>query len=259
MKQSGKIRLTAALKGVGRFMYQERLYRESFKGENLIFFDVCVYETDLRIGACSNLYDKALEVVLFYREQLESFIKVYPEFLTSLVPWRVPNDAPSIVKDMCRASEKVGVGPMAAVAGAFSELTGRELLKYSDEIIVENGGDIFLSTKTSRKVGIYAGNSPLSEKIALEISPEMSPVGICTSSGTVGHSLSFGKADAALILSKDTFLADAVATAAGNMVKEPGDIEKALEFVSKTDGVSGALIIIGDKMGMWGDIKLAGV
>ena len=240
-------------------MYQERFYRDRFKGVNLTFFDVCVYETDLRIGARSNLFDNALDIVKFYREQLESFIKSYPEFLSSLIPWKAPHDAPFIVKSMCRASEKTGVGPMAAVAGAFSELTGTELLKYSDEIIVENGGDIFMSTKKSRKVGIYAGNSLLSEKLAVEISPEMSPVGICTSSGTIGHSLSFGKADAALVISKDTFLADAAATAAGNRVKEPSDIEPALDFVSKIHGVTGALIIIGDKLGVWGDIKLTGV
>lgn len=240
-------------------MYQERFYRERFKGNNLIFFDVCILETDLRIGACSDLSDSACEVAQFYRHQLEAFIKVYPEFLTTLVPWKAPQDAPLIVKNMCDAAEKAGVGPMAAVAGAFSQLTGIELLKYSDEIIVENGGDIFMSTKSSRKVGIYAGNSPLSEKLALEISPENSPVGICTSSGTVGHSLSFGKADAALVMSHDTFLADAAATATGNRVREPGDIEAALDFVSGIHGVTGALVIIGGKMGMWGDIKLTGI
>jgi hypothetical protein len=240
-------------------MYQERFYRDRFKGDDLTFFDVCVYETDLRIGACSNLFDIALKIVKFYREQLEAFIKAYPEFLSSLIPWNAPHNAPFIVESMCRASEKAGVGPMAAVAGAFSELTGTELLKYSDEIIIENGGDIFMSTKKSRKVGIYAGNSPLSEKLAIEISPEMSPVGICTSSGTIGHSLSFGKADAAVIISKDTFLADAVATVAGNRVKEPSDIEATLNFVSEIHGVTGAMIIIGDKLGVWGDIELTGV
>lgn len=240
-------------------MYQERFYRNKFKGEKLIFFNVCIYETDLCIGASSNLYDNAYEVVSFYRKQLEDFVKVYPEFLVSLVPWSPPPDAPYIAASMCKAAEKAGVGPMAAVAGAFSELTGRELLKYSDEIIVENGGDIFMSTRSPRKVGIYAGNSPFSERLAVEILPDVSPIGICTSSGTVGHSLSFGNADAALILSKDTFLADAAATAAGNLVKSPADIQAALDFVSGIDGITGALIVIGDRLGVWGDIKLTGI
>jgi ApbE superfamily uncharacterized protein (UPF0280 family) len=146
---------------------------------------------------------------------------------------------------------------MAAVAGAVSELVGFELLNYSDEIIVENGGDIFIKTNSKRKVGIYAGKSPLSEKIAIEIAPERTPIGICTSSGTVGHSLSFGKADAAVILAKDTFLCDAVATATGNRVKASGDIESAIEFAAGIDGVEGVLVIVGDKIGAWGDISLA--
>lgn len=237
-------------------MYEKRFYRESFKGENLVFFDVCLYETDLYIGACSNLYDAALKSAEFYRMQLEEYIKVNPEFLTSLVPIKAESNAPQIIQHMCNAAEKAGVGPMAAVAGAISELTGLDLLRYSDEVIVENGGDIFMSFKSTRRVGIYAGNSPLSNKLALELTPDKSPLGICTSSGTVGHSLSFGNADAALIISKDTFLADAVATATGNIVKSADDIEKALDFAAGIDGIEGALIIIGDKLGAWGDIRL---
>ena len=240
-------------------MYQKRFYRDSFKGENLTFFNVSVFETDLCIGATCNLHDIAIKSVSFYREQLETFIRDYPDFLTSLLPWKAPENSPVIIRQMCSAAEKAGVGPMAAVAGAFSELSGRELLKYSDEVIVENGGDIFMSTKNNRKVGIYAGNSPLSQRLAVEITPDMSPFGICTSSGTVGHSLSYGKADAALIISGDTFLADAVATAMGNRVKKPEDIEEALAFASKIQGVRGALIIIDEKMGAWGDIRLSAI
>lgn len=238
-------------------MYEERLYRNSFQGANLIFFDVCIFETDLRIGACSDLSDIAREAAGRFREQIEAYIGQFPEFLTSLEPLDSKMEAPEIIMRMLEASRKAGVGPMAAVAGAISEMTGNELLEYSGEVIVENGGDIFLSTKTSRIIGIYAGNSPLSNKLAIEIEPGKSPLGICTSSGTVGHSLSFGKADAALIISKDTFLADAAATAVGNRVRTPDDIENALAFAGSIQGVDGALIIIGDKLGVWGDIKLS--
>jgi Uncharacterized conserved protein len=237
-------------------MYEKRFYRDSFKGGNLIFFDVCIYETDLCIGASSNLQDIATRYAEFYRHQLEEYIKVNPDFLTSLVPITAGNGAPEIIKHMCDAAEKAKVGPMAAVAGAISELVGLELLKFSDEVIVENGGDIFMSFNTTRRVGIYAGKSPLSDKLSLMLTPNKSPLGICTSSGTVGHSLSFGKADAALIISKDTFLADAVATATGNIVKTHDDIEKALNFAAGIEGIEGALVIIGNKLGAWGDIKL---
>ncbi|WP_010250571.1 UPF0280 family protein [Acetivibrio cellulolyticus] len=237
-------------------MYEERVYRDLFKGVNLKFFDVCIEETDLMIGATKELYNEALLLVKKYRSTLKDYIKENPEFLTSLVPLEPANNAPYIVKRMCDSTAQAGVGPMAAVAGAVSELVGLELLKFSDEIIVENGGDIFIKTNSKRKVGIYAGKSPLSEKIAIEIVPERTPMGICTSSGTVGHSLSFGKADAAVIMARDTFLSDAVATATGNRVKEAGDIESAIEFASGIKGVEGVLIIVGDKIGAWGDIKL---
>jgi hypothetical protein len=237
-------------------MYEERVYRNLFKGTNLTFFDLVVFETDLRIGANKNLYDTSVKLVNYYRKELEEYIKRKPLFLTSLEPVEPEEDSSDIVKKMCVAAKKAGVGPMAAVAGAISESVGIGLLDYSDEVIVENGGDIFIKTVVPRKVGIYAGTSPLSEKIAFNIMPEETPVGICTSSGTVGHSLSFGKADAAAIISKDTFLADAVATAAGNIVKSSDDIEKALEFASGIEGVEGALVIVGDKMGIWGNVNL---
>ena len=240
-------------------MYEERKYRSYFKGDNLVFFDVCAGETDLRIGACTNLTDIAVNAVIKYRQQIEGYIRMYPEFFKSLIPVEVYPGASLIIKKMCNAAQTAGVGPMAAVAGAVSEMVGLELLKCSEEVVVENGGDIFIKTNLTRKVGIYAGKSPLSEKLAIEILPERTPVGICTSSGTVGHSLSFGKADAAVIISKDTFLADTAATATGNLVKSMADIDRAIEFASKITGVEGVLIIAGDRMGVWGNIKLVGM
>lgn len=237
-------------------MYEERSYRGLFKGVNLKFFDVCIDETDLMIGATKELHNEALLLVKKFRSELQDYIKQYPKFLTTLKPMEPADNAPYIVQKMCGAAFKAGVGPMAAVAGAVSELVGLELLKYSDEIIVENGGDIFIKTNSKRKVGIYAGKSPLNEKIAIEIESTRTPLGICTSSGTVGHSLSFGKADAAVVLAKDTFLSDAVATATCNRVKNAGDIESAIEFASRIKGVEGVLIIIDDKIGAWGDINL---
>lgn len=221
-----------------------------------MFFDVAVYETDLRIGADKNLYDKALELVKEFRKQIETWIEFQPEFMTSFDPVGIKPDMPEIVRKMTEAANEAGTGPMAAVAGAVSEMTGRELLKYSGEIIVENGGDLFIKTSSKRKVGIYSGCSPLSGKIALEIEPSDSPVGICTSSGTFGHSVSRGRADAVVIISKNTFLADAVATAACNRVKNLEDIHRAIDFTSNIKDVRGIVVIMGDKLGTWGDLKL---
>jgi hypothetical protein len=157
---------------------------------------------------------------------------------------------------MIRTSRLANVGPMAAVAGAMAEWVSKDLLELSREVIVENGGDIYLATSKERTIGIYAAESPFSLKIGVVIRPEETPLGICTSSGTVGHSLSFGKADAVCIVSKSAALADAAATAVGNIIQEKKDIELGLERGKEIEGVLGTLIIVGDKMGVWGDIKL---
>lgn len=236
--------------------YKPRFYRFWSQDNDLVSFNVMVKETDLFIRARRNLRKKALDVVIKQRALLEAYIERHPGFVTALEPFAVGIDAPLIVKEMAEASTKVGVGPMAAVAGAIAESVGKELLKYSSEVIVENGGDIFLRLKQTRRIGIYAGNSPLSGKLALEIKPQDTPSGVCTSSGTVGHSLSFGKADAAIVLSSSTPLADAAATAVGNLVKTAEDMPRAIEFVREVEGISGIAIIIGDKMAAWGKINL---
>jgi hypothetical protein len=146
---------------------------------------------------------------------------------------------------------------MAAVAGAIAERVGRELMKLSPEVIVENGGDIFMKTLTNRLVGVYAGSSPFTGKIALEVEPEETPLGICTSSGTVGHSLSYGSADAVIVISPSAALADAAATAIGNLIQESGDIPMGIEFAQDIAGLKGVLIIKGDKLGIWGEVKIS--
>lgn len=238
-------------------MFKEREYRRWVKSDGLVTFEVKEAQTDLLISASRNLEKQARESVLNLRGQIESYIKKDRSFYSSLEPVKVASDAPDIVKTMSGAAEKAGVGPMAAIAGAIAEYVGRGLAVYSDEIIVENGGDIFIKTNIIRRIGIFAGEfSPFTGKIALEIGPSQKGVGVCTSSGTISHSLNFGKADAVCIISDNTALADAVATIAGNAIKAKDDIEKGINIAKSVDGVKGVLIIIQDKMGSWGDIKL---
>ena len=166
---------------------------------------------------------------------------------------------PPIVRAMTEAAQKAGVGPMAAVAGAIAEFVGKKLLNYCHEVIVENGGDIFMRVKRRKRVGIYAGESPLSGKIALEVESRDTPLGLCCSAGTFGHSLSLGKADAVVILSPSAILADAVATAVGNIVKKKDDIRRGLEFLRKIPEVQGGVIIKGKRIGAWGKVRIMGV
>lgn len=239
-------------------MYKERAYRRWVKSDDLVTFEVKEAQTDLLISASRNLGKQAKQSVLNYRKDIEAYIKKDRSFYTSLGPVEVSDDAPRIVSAMADAAKRAGVGPMAAIAGAMAEFIGRDLAALSDEVIVENGGDIFLKTGSVRRIGIYAGeSSPFTGKLAIEAPPAAGGLGVCTSSGTVSHSLSFGKADAACIIADSAALADAVATAVGNAVKSKEDIEKGIAVAKGIKGVKGVLIVAGDRMGTWGEIKLA--
>lgn len=241
--------------------YIERSYRNTFVSEDMTHFQISVKDTDLDIGVLRECYSNELveavrKITTELRNELEAYIESDPEFKSALVPHRIYSTAPPIPVEMAKAAELANVGPMAAVAGAFSEYVGRELLKYSPEVIIENGGDLYIHSAKKRYVGIFAGGSPFTNKIAVEVLPELGPVGLCTSSGTVGPSLSFGKADAAVVMANTGALADAVATAVGNMIHTPEDVNKGVEFAANIPGVLGAIAIKDDKMALWGKTKI---
>ena len=235
-----------------------RFYRyQHQKKKGGVAFQVKYRETDLWIRAERSLEKEALASVLHHRRQLEAYIGQFPEFLRSLIP--LPDDptAPPIVRQMHEASRHAGVGPMAAVAGAVAQAVALDLKPFSSTIIIENGGDCFLDLQEEVLVGIYAGpRSPFSGRIGLRFPPDRFPFSICTSSGTIGHSLSFGKADAVTVVSQNGALADAAATAMGNLVRSPSDIQEALNKAAGIPSVDGVLIVIKDKMGLWGDLEL---
>ena len=223
---------------------------------DLVFFTIQVKETLLSIHAQRDLKGKALKALLKYRADIEEHMSKYPEFLISFHPLPVQENIPAIVKEMLLAAREASVGPMAAVAGAIAEYVGKELLTFSSEIIVGNGGDIFIASKKRRTIKIYAGNSPLTGKIALQIAPEETPLGLCTSSGTFGHSFSFGKADAVIAIAPSAYLADAAATAIGNLVESAAHIPKAIEFAQGIKGLRGVAVIKDNEMRTWGKVKI---
>ncbi len=242
-------------------MSSVRFYRNEPGGLRLASFTVKVKETDLWIAVSSDSYSADLparveQLVFSRRMSLEKYLDANPHIKSEFGPCLPKGEPPEIFRTMTVAANRAGVGPMAAVAGAFAEMVGLYLQELSKEIVVENGGDIFIKAVEPINVGIHAGNSPLSGKIALKISPEQTPLGICTSSGTLGPSLSFGRADAAIALSPSVALADAVATALANRVKEAGDLEPALANARTIEGITGALLIFQDKIAAWGAIEL---
>nr|MBP7835943.1 UPF0280 family protein [Candidatus Omnitrophota bacterium] len=177
--------------------YMKRFYRDWTRAKELYPTHIVAKETDLLIFTNKPLKPGlAEERIRAYRWDIENYINRDHRFLTALKPMPVEISASPIVKDMAGQSKKANVGPMSTVAGAIAEFLGKDLLKagYKD-VIVENGGDIFLKTRSRRKVGVYVGRSKLWSKLQLEIKPKDTPLGICTSSGTLGHSLNFGCAD----------------------------------------------------------------
>ncbi len=236
--------------------YEERTYRSRVSEKKLASFRVVVKETDLLVRADKPLEVETRDLVLRHRIPLERYLEGCPDFVHSMVPWPEDPLAPPIVKTMIAASKKAGVGPMAAVAGTIAEFVGRDLLSLSKDVIVENGGDIFIHASFPLVAAIFAGKSPLSGKLGLRIHSPECPLAVCTSSGTVGHSVSLGKADAAVVISRSAALADAAATAIGNRVSDKRDIEGAVGFAKEIEGVLGAVVILGKEIGFWGDVDL---
>jgi ApbE superfamily uncharacterized protein (UPF0280 family) len=236
--------------------YRERSYRRRICCNGLRSFQVVCQETDLMIQADCLLDGLAREQVLACRGHIEAYIRRYPDFATTLVPWEAEALGPEIVRAMIHAGGAAGVGPMAAVAGAVAEAVGRQLLNYSHRVVVENGGDVFLKTEGPVVAGLFAGDSPLSMNVGLRLPDAHEGIGLCTSSATVGHSLSTGSADAVCVVSRSCALADAAATAIGNRVRSPGDIKPAIVSGRQIDGVMGIVVVIGREMGAWGQVEL---
>ncbi|MHB8781141.1 MAG: UPF0280 family protein [Candidatus Geothermincolia bacterium] len=234
----------------------ERFYRDRMRADDLVSFQVVVEETDLMIWAAREMRAEAEAAVRTYRGDIESFIERNPRFRGALAPYPVTERAPVIVRVMAAAGAAVGVGPMAAVAGAMAEFVGLLLARAgSPRVIVENGGDIFLVSDEERHIGVFAGESPFSGRLTLRVPPAPTGLGICTSSATVGPSLSLGRADAALVISDSAAFADAAASALGNRVKRASDVEAALDWLAGFPQVRGALVIIGETLGARGEVS----
>jgi len=238
-------------------VYQKRFYRDWISPGRLYSLGITVQETDLQILTDKKIdKDFIKERIKLYRSDIENYISRDKRFLTALKPIAVELKAKPIIKAMSRAGRKAGVGPMAAVAGAIAQFLGRDLLRRGyKEVIIENGGDIFIASRKLRLVGIYTGRKKLWKELKLKIKPQDTPLGICTSSGIVGHSLSFGCADSVVILSKNVSLADAVATAVANRVQNKESLAGALDFARSITGVKGAVVLLKNSLASFGNIE----
>ena len=209
-------------------------------------------DTNLRVACAS--FELVTRTVVEARRQLERYIARHPAFRTALAPLPLLADPPEAARRMAVAAELTGLGPMAAVAGTLAQLGAEAALADGcDEVIVENGGDIFLVAARPVTIALHAG-AALGSRLAFHIDPQQTPLALCSSSSTMGHSLSFGRCDLATVASRDASLADAAATLVGNLVRRERDLTPALERVGAIPGVDGILAVVDGRIGLWGHL-----
>lgn len=235
--------------------YEERYYRTYVKAQGVRNFNITIYESDLQIYTDRDIKNALEEELKLIRSTIEAYVKTYPAFNESLEPIKVLAEDPVIIRHMKEASKKLGVGPMATVAGAVSHYLGQKYYKESKELVIENGGDIYVYSSEHKKILLHGGPNAKVKNLTIQIDKASLPIGICTSSGKLGHSLSFGNCDAVTVISKDTLVADAAATAFGNLLKDKNDIKNVLTYSKTFKDIEGVIAIVDDQMGAWGDFE----
>lgn len=206
---------------------------------------------------CCEAFEAVTAEIVRQRQILEDYITRHPEFELAFTPLTLLDDAPPSALQMAHAADRVGTGPMAAVAGTMAQLAALAGVKAgADEAIVENGGDIYLQTSQEVIIGLYPGAGKLASQLGFSLKPEDTPISICSSSGKMGHSTSLGQCDLATVVSTDAALADAAATQAANLVRTADDVEPTLNRISAIDGVDGVLVVKDENIGMAGQLPL---
>lgn len=243
--------------------YKERSYRSRFSGDERRWFCVKFLESDLWIGVDSGSYSASMEQDIYamlvdLRRTMDAYLLMDPQYKTALTPYAAGIEAPEILKDMSRVSHKTCIGPMSAVAGAVAKNVADFIKKNHNvkEVIVENGGDIYAEASSDMDISVFAGQSPLSERVGLHIPASAFPLGICTSSGTVGPSLSLGRADAMMIVCRDVLLADSYATAMANRIQSVNDLQPVIDRIQSIPDILGALAVKDDRLAVCGLYEL---
>lgn len=229
---------------------QTRVFQERrrFKESSILF------KTEKR-----EAIDTAISTIRDHRMELEEYITLHPKFRYSLHPVSIKSEAPRVVKLMGRSTNPFNVGPMAAVAGVLADLAVEAMLNSMARIaIVENGGEIAASSDETFTIGLHVGKNIMSNRIGFQVKPSECPLGIATSSATIGHAISLGKAEAVTIFADTAGLADGAATATCNAVQGRNiavSIQGGLKFVKEIGKIiHGAIIVRGKYVGIVGKI-----
>jgi len=207
------------------------------------------------IRICCEKFDAVTAEIVRQRRLLEEYIDRHRDFRVSFEPLELLADAPEVAQRMARAARLVGVGPMAAVAGAMAQCAGQAGIEAgAAEAIVENGGDIYLQAAAPVIIALGTGTAELAAKLAFSLQPDDTPISICSSSGKMGRSKSLGQCNLATVVAADAALADAAATQAANLVNTAEDVDQALERIAAIEGVDGVMIIKNDQVGLAGKL-----
>ena len=237
-------------------MYEERFYRNKIISK--FKMEVSFKESDLLICSDKEIAkEKAQNILVKYYEQIEGYAMKNPLFLTSLSPLEIDQTAPPIIKEMIESSKVTGIGPFSAVAGAVAQYVGGELLNHCRELIIENGGDIFLKINEDKIIGVYLGQEFKINNLNLKVKKRSQAFGVASSSSSLGHSLNFGKADLVSVVAKNIIIADGFATAISNRIKRIGDVDKILAEAREDLAIEGLLVAFGEKIFLWGDLEIA--
>ena len=237
-----------------------RTYRELYaQDKKELGYQVVVEESDLWITSQVDLKNKIMDELIKLRAQIKAYIELHPAFLTSLKPVSVPKSAPGIIRKMALAGKLFDVGPMAAVAGAIAQKIAQKFHHLSPNLLVENGGDVYMYSLTDRKIGLLA-HPEENLNLGLKIPRQDFPCALCASSATIGHSLSFGMGDLVVVKARDGAIADAAATALNNKLQNKGSLARVLKTASqwKEKGITGVFAQFEDEIGIWGDMELIG-
>ena len=223
------------------------------------FQEINLGETHIRLKTDMANHD-LINYIYSIRSDLKSYIAKNQDFLLSMEPLKLNEEnLPLIIKTMYKSSLKSDVGPMACVAGTISELSLNYLIENnSKNSIVENGGDIALINNKTALCGIYSNNEILGNEIAFEIRPRKRPLGICTSSGKIGHSISFGLSDSVTVIGDSPSIADGLATRIANDVTGETSEDKVANALETSENFreffKGMLIICDDNIGTIGKL-----
>jgi len=255
---SNKYRISIEKLLVGKLDLDKSIYRNRIKYKERYNWRITYKYSDLLVSCNKDVSFRLERLIKEIYDLLESCIKKEPVFEKSLIPLKLKEYYPPIIRRMCREAAIFNVGPMATIAGAVCDYIASGLESYCRRLIIENGGDIFIKSDRDIDIGVYLKNKYFADKIYLRIKAGDTPCGICSSSGMFGHSLSLGRSDLVVVLAKSTISADGAATSIANKINTPGDIDTTITDYKNVKDIMGILVIKDDKLGVWGNIELIG-